>query len=849
MDHRHECLDGNEAAARVAYAVSEVISIYPITPASPMAEHCDDWSAAGRPNLWGKVPDVVEMQSEAGAAGALHGALQKGALGDDVHGVAGPAPDDPQHVQDRRRADAGGHPCRGPDDRDACALDLRRPQRRDARANDRLGDARRRARSRRRTTSRWSRMPPRCGRGSRSSISSTASGPRTRSTRSPSLDEDDIRALVRDDDVLAFRTRGLTPDAPGRPRHRPEPGRLLPGARGIQPVPPGRARHRPGRHGRAGGPDRPPIRPGRLPRRARRGARDRRDGLGQRRRRGDGRRARRGRREGRDAPHPPLPAVPGRADRGRPAADRAIHRGPRSDQGARRGRRAALPRGRRGPGRGDGPRRPAVRRGPAGHRRSLRAVVQGDDAVDDQADLRGARRGATEAPFHGRHLRRRHAPQPADRRRLPRRRARPARSRRSSSGSARTARSAPTRPRSRSSARAPTCSPRATSCTTRRSRGRSRCRTCASGPSPSARPISSRRRTSSPATSSGCSAKTKVLESAKHGATFLLNAPYGPDEVWDHLPGGVQRLLIDKEIDFWVIDALAVADEAGMGSRINTVMQPCFFKLAGHPAARRGHRPDQGVRREDVREARRGRRRAQLRRHRPFARAPRSRDARWPSRTTQPTTTPVPDDVPDFVARITARLMAGDGDQLPVSALPGRRHVPDRHGAVREAGDRPDDPDLGSGDLHRLRQVRDGLPARDDPDEGLPDRLGRGGAGRLPPQGVPVARAPRAPAHDPGRARRLHRLRRVRRRLSRQEQDRFEPQGHQHGAGRRAPRCRARAVGLLPVDPAARPRRCSRTTRSRARRSSNRCSSSRAPAAAAARRRTSASSASSSATG
>ena len=77
VDQHVECLDGNEAAARIAYAVSEVISIYPITPASPMAEHCDDWSAAGRPNLWGKVPDVVEMQSEAGAAGALHGASRR----------------------------------------------------------------------------------------------------------------------------------------------------------------------------------------------------------------------------------------------------------------------------------------------------------------------------------------------------------------------------------------------------------------------------------------------------------------------------------------------------------------------------------------------------------------------------------------------------------------------------------------------------------------------------------------------------------------------------------------------------------------------------------------------------
>ena len=75
------CVDGNEAAAMVAHACSEVISIYPITPASTMGEHADAWTAAGRTNLWGSVPEVVEMQSEAGAAGALHGAVQKGALG------------------------------------------------------------------------------------------------------------------------------------------------------------------------------------------------------------------------------------------------------------------------------------------------------------------------------------------------------------------------------------------------------------------------------------------------------------------------------------------------------------------------------------------------------------------------------------------------------------------------------------------------------------------------------------------------------------------------------------------------------------------------------------------------
>ena len=74
------CIDGNEAAARVAYALSEVIAIYPITPASPMGEFADAWAAGDQPNLWGAVPDIVEMQSEAGAAGTLHGALQTGAL-------------------------------------------------------------------------------------------------------------------------------------------------------------------------------------------------------------------------------------------------------------------------------------------------------------------------------------------------------------------------------------------------------------------------------------------------------------------------------------------------------------------------------------------------------------------------------------------------------------------------------------------------------------------------------------------------------------------------------------------------------------------------------------------------
>src|ERR1700741_4416567 len=74
-------VDGNEAAASVAYRLSEVIAIYPITPSSNMGELADQWMVQKRPNIWGVVPQVVEMQSEGGAAGALHGALQAGALG------------------------------------------------------------------------------------------------------------------------------------------------------------------------------------------------------------------------------------------------------------------------------------------------------------------------------------------------------------------------------------------------------------------------------------------------------------------------------------------------------------------------------------------------------------------------------------------------------------------------------------------------------------------------------------------------------------------------------------------------------------------------------------------------
>src|SRR6476660_1302752 len=77
---KHITVDGNEAAASVAFRLSEAIAIFPITPSSPMAELCDEWAGKKKTNLWGVIPEIAEMQSEGGAAGALHGALQAGAL-------------------------------------------------------------------------------------------------------------------------------------------------------------------------------------------------------------------------------------------------------------------------------------------------------------------------------------------------------------------------------------------------------------------------------------------------------------------------------------------------------------------------------------------------------------------------------------------------------------------------------------------------------------------------------------------------------------------------------------------------------------------------------------------------
>jgi pyruvate-ferredoxin/flavodoxin oxidoreductase len=125
MNNQYVTIDGNEAAAYVAYKTNDVIAIYPITPSSPMGEYSDTWSALDQKNIWGMTPIVREMQSEAGAAGTVHGTLQTGSLTTTFTSSQGFAPDDSQHVQDRRRANEHGIPHRCPFGCYSRALNLR----------------------------------------------------------------------------------------------------------------------------------------------------------------------------------------------------------------------------------------------------------------------------------------------------------------------------------------------------------------------------------------------------------------------------------------------------------------------------------------------------------------------------------------------------------------------------------------------------------------------------------------------------------------------------------------------------------------------------------------------------
>jgi len=164
--------------------------------------------------------------------------------------------------------------------------------------------------------------------------------------------------------------------------------------------------------------------------------------------------------------------------------------------------------------------------------------------------------------------------------------------------------------------------------------------------------------------------RTDVLSRAEPGATFLLNAPFGPEEVWDHLPKKVQQQIIDKKLRFYVIDGYSVAKDTGMGRRINTIMQTCFFAISGvlprdEAIAAIKHAIEQtyGKRGEAV-----------LQKN--YAAVDQTlahlHEVKVPAKATAvfDVLPPVSDRAPEFVRTVLGKIVAGEGDELPVSAMP-----------------------------------------------------------------------------------------------------------------------------------------------------------------------------------
>ncbi|HYX25650.1 MAG TPA: pyruvate:ferredoxin (flavodoxin) oxidoreductase [Thermoanaerobaculia bacterium] len=164
-----------------------------------------------------------------------------------------------------------------------------------------------------------------------------------------------------------------------------------------------------------------------------------------------------------------------------------------------------------------------------------------------------------------------------------------------------------------------------------------------------------------------------MLAAAAPGAVFLLNSPYGPETAWDHLPREAQEQIVDKALRFYVIDAYAVARAAGMGGRINTIMQTCFFAISGVLP-----REEAIAKIKESIEKTYGKRGAEVVRrnfqvvdaavaHLHEVAVPVAAEAAWNARRRPPV---VAAEAPDFVQKVTAVMLAGKGDLLPVSAFP-----------------------------------------------------------------------------------------------------------------------------------------------------------------------------------
>ena len=668
MPGQWDCVDGNEAAARVAFKLSEVIAIYPITPASPMAEHTDDWAAAGRANLWGVVPDVVEMQSEAGAAGALHGALQKGALATtftasqglllmipNMFKIAGELTPAVIHVAARTVA--------------THALSI-------------FGDHSDVMHAR---STGWAMLAA----GSVQEAQDLAAVAHAATLRSrvpflhffdgfrtsheinkiELLDDADLRALVRDADVAAHRGRGLTPEAPVLRGTAQNPDVFFQAREACNPfhlAVPGiveevmdeladRTGRRYGLVDYHGAPDAERVIV--VIGSAAGAVEETVDTLNAG-----------GARVGvlRVRLFHPFPAA--RLVAALPPSVRSIAVLDRTKEPGAVGEPlylevlAALVEAMDG----DAPpfvRLPRViggRYGLSSKELTPSMIKPIFDALDADRPRRHFTVGITDDVTH--------LSLPVDAEfRFPR----PAGEVAAvflglgADGTVGANKSSVKIIGGGSELWAQGYfvydSKKSGSVTVSHLRF---------GPQPIRSTYLIDDADFVACHQFGLLDKIKVLDYAKPGATLLLNSPYPAHAVWDHLSRATQAQLIDKAISVWVIDADAVAGEVGMGNRINTIMQPCFFALSGVLPT-----DEALVRIRASVEATYGRRgRATVERNFAAIDAAVERMERVvvPSRPTADGRgdSLVPAGAPSFVAQVTALLLAGDGDLLPVSALP-----------------------------------------------------------------------------------------------------------------------------------------------------------------------------------
>jgi pyruvate-ferredoxin/flavodoxin oxidoreductase len=667
MVQRWEAIDGNEAAARVAYALSEVIAIYPITPASPMAEHSDDWSSAGRPNLWGQVPEVVQMQSEAGAAGALHGALQKGSLATtftasqglllmipNMFKIAGELTPAVIHVAARTIA--------------THALSI-------------FGDHSDVMHAR---STGWAMLSS--GSVQEAHDFALIAHAATLRSRVPFLhffdgfrtshevnkiallEDEDLHALVREQDVLDFRARGMTPEAPVVRGTAQNPDVFFQAREAANPYYDAL----------------PEIVTGVMDEFAARTGR--RYDLVDYRGAPDAERVIVIMGSGAGAVGETVDALVAQDEKVGMAIVRLFAPFPAQAL------LEALPPTTRTIGVLDRTKEPGQVGEPL--YLAVRAALA-DDAdgesprFADSPRVVGGRYGLASKEFTPQMVKPVFDELAADR---PRRRftvgiyddvtnlslpidtdfrpSRPAKEVQAIFyGLGADGTVGANKASVKIIAEGTDLHAQGYFVYDSKKSGSMTISHLRFGPEPIRSTYLVDEADFVACHQFGLLGKVRMLDHAKPGATFLLNAPYGPDEVWAHLPTDVQQQLVDRQIDLWVIDALAVAAEVGMGNRINTIMQPCFFRLSGVLPAD-----------EAIAEIKRFVEKTYAKRGQEIvarnyaaidmslanlARVPLGK----PGTTAAPAFT-IPAGAPEFVARVTAAMIAGEGDRLPVSALP-----------------------------------------------------------------------------------------------------------------------------------------------------------------------------------